>query len=704
MIYNDQEGAIRDIEWLTQTCTLSHFATSRLTLHELEMLKKKLSKIDDSSIYAFYNVVFEMLKLKKSNWKKNISTSSLPVIALIPEEGLRIVLEQEADGSWKSEDKDGIKLQGTFPSGTRFASIKPERKLQRKLSAKEMFKEVAMEQKSIILHAIVASLSINILALGTSFFSMQVYDRVIPTQGVSTLIALSIGVFIAIFLEMILKLSRSYIFDHATKNMDIAYSHNIFNRFLRIRLDALPKSVGTLSGQLQSYATVRSFISSAALYVFIDFPFSLIFLAVIIMIAGWMMGSVALVFLLIAIIAGMFFRKKIEHLTKTSSMASHQKLGLLVESVENAENVKATGAKWNILSRWNTLAEDSIYDDIKIRHYSEMSTYIAGFLQQLSYISLVSMGAFLVSKTNDLTMGGLIATTILSGRVLSPIAMLPSLLVQWGRTKIAVEDLDRVYALDCDNEGVSRPLSPSLMSPHFHCDNVVFAYNDESPTIRINKLTITPGERVAVLGMIGSGKSTFLKLISGLYKPQEGKILTNGVDIQHISRNRLNEMIGYLPQSVKLISGTLRDNLLLGLVGVTDEEIIEAAKKSGSINLINTLAQGLDTIIPEGGESVSGGQKQMIAMTRLLLMNPQAWFLDEPTANMDESTEQLILESINQTLHPESTLIVVTHKPALLRLVNRVIVMTPQGIVMDGPRDEVLKKLKPKSQNNKDKA
>lgn len=690
---------IEDIHWLTQVCTLPHFARLRLPLYELEMIKEKFLNSKTKSITSIYDTIFEKLELKKPQWDSSLKESLLPALALIPNEGICIIIEKEANDSWKSEDKNGMRSEKSYPPGTLFTSIKSERKSKLKQSAKDMFKKVAFQQKNIIIHAAIASLSINFLALGTSFFSMQVYDRVIPTQGISTLVALSIGVAIAILLEMILKLSRSHIFDHAAKNMDIAYSHDIFKRFLNIRLDSLPKSIGTLSSQLQSYATVRTFISSAALYIFIDFPFSMIFLAAIVMIAGWMMGGIALIFLIIAIIIGLFFRKKIEHLTKTSSMASHQKLGLLVESVENAENIKATGASWSILGRWNALAEDAIHDDIRIRHYSEMSTYIAGFLQQFSYVALVAMGAYLVSTTNDLTMGGLIATTILSGRVLSPIAMLPNLLVQWGRTKIAVEDLDRVYALDCDNEGVSSPISPSVMNTDFCCENISFSYEENKPAVKITNLKISQGERVAVLGMIGSGKSTLLKVLSGLYKPQEGKILINGIDIHHISRNKVNEKIGYLSQNVKLISGTLRDNLLLGLTCVNDETIMEVSKKTGLINLINTLSQGLDTLIPEGGESVSGGQKQIISMTRILLMNPQAWFLDEPTAHMDDSTEKLILDSIYETLTPESTLVVVTHKPALLRLVNRIIVMTPEGIVMDGPRDAILQKLNPKLRN-----
>ena len=702
MIYHDIAQAKEDIRWLTQECSLPAFAASRLTAYELTIRQKRLTDIDDKSIRRFFDELFELFSLKKARWTKKLSQRSLPAAALIPGEGIRIVIEQEADGSWKSEGRSGIRSEKAYPDGTYFTPIKPRRLSNEKRSASSMFKSIALGQKPILFHAAIASISINILALGTSFFSMQVYDRVIPTQGVSTLIALSIGVFVAIFLEMLLKLSRSHLFDRAAESMDIAYSHDIFNRFLKIRLDTMPRSIGTLSGQLQSYATVRGFIVSAVTYVFIDFPFSMLFLAVIIMLAGWMMGLIVLLFLITAILTGLFFRKRIDTLTRTASMASHKKLGLLVESVDNAENIKATGAGWSLLGRWNALTEDAINDDIEIRRYSEMSTYLSAFLQQLSYISLVAMGAYIVSTTENLTMGGLIATTILSGRVLSPIAMLPNLLVQWGRTKIAVEDLNNVYALDRDNEGVERPLSPSALHPHFQCQSIQFGYTENTPTVRIPSLTIGKGERIGILGMVGSGKSTLLKILGGLYKPNDGKVLIDGIDMHHISRNRLNETIGYLPQNVKLISGTLRDNLMLGLAGISDETILEAAQLTGAITLINSLPQGLDTPIPEGGESVSGGQKQLIALTRIFLMHPKAWLLDEPTANMDDRTERQLLDVIEKQLETDHTLIIVTHKPALLRLVNRIIVLTPQGIVMDGPKAEVLQKLSPSAHIRKE--
>ncbi len=696
MIYTTLEQAKTDIHWLVRECSVTPFNTLRLTEYETAILEKELDSHDDAFIREFYEILFERAGLREIHWSSHSEHQSLPLLALMPEEGLCVVMEKEPGGSWVCESPQGVKTVKTFPEGTLFTAVKTVRDRRKKRTAREMFKEIALRQKRTIVYAAIAALSINILALGTSFFSMQVYDRVIPTQGLSTLAALGIGVFIAIFLEFLLKLSRAYLVDGASASMDIEYAHDVFSRFLSIRADALPKSIGTLSGQLQSYMTVRSFISSAALYLLIDFPFSLIFLAVIIMIAGGTIGLMIVFFMLLSIAVGVLFKRKIEKLSKNSSMASHKKLGLLVESVENAENVKVTGAGWSLLSRWNNLSEDAIFDDIQIKHYSEMATYMAGFFQQVSYVAVVAMGAYLVSTTDQLTMGGLIATTILSGRVLSPISMLPNLLVQWGRTKISIEDLNNVYGLALDNEGIDKPLNPEALQPHFRCEHLKFAYGELAPVVNINALTIKHGEKVAILGTIGSGKSTLLKILAGLYYPTEGKVYLDNMDMHQISRNRLNEVIGYLPQHVKLISGTLRDNLLLGLVGINDEQIMDVAAQTGLIHLINALPQGLDTPVPEGGESVSGGQKQMIALTRLILTEAKALLLDEPTANMDDGTERQLIQTIQAKLTSGHSLVVVTHKPALLALVDRIIVINAQGIVMDGPKDSVLKQLNSK--------
>ena len=549
-----------------------------------------------------------------------------------------------------------------------------------------------------LVYAAAATFSINTLALGTSLYTMQVYDRVVPTGAISTLIALTIGVFIAIFLEMIIKFSRSVLLDYATKKMDIEYSNDIFERFLRIRCDALPKSIGTLTGQLQSYNNVRAFITSAAMFLFIDLPFSIIFILAIFLIGGFAMGLVPIGFLILSLIVGFIFRKKIDQASKNSSMASYKKMGLMVETVENSENIKATGAGFNILNNWNRLTQEAVDDDIEIRHYSDMSSYITAFLQQLSYIAIVSLGAYLVAENGTITMGALIAMTILSGRILQPIAQLPNQFVQLGKASLAVKDLDRIYQLASDNEGITRPLSPYLDTTNIRCQDIAFGYSENSNVISVAQLNIKQGEKVAILGAIGSGKSTFLKILAGLYKPTKGFVYLDGIDMQLIKRDFLTENISYLPQSTKLFAGTLRDNLIFGMIGIGDEQIIEAAKLTGLIGLINALPNGLDTVVPEGGESVSGGQKQLIALTRMIVANKKIILLDEPTASMDEGTERQIISMLHQKLSPDQTMVVVTHKPIVLNMVDRIIVLTPNGIAVDGTKEEVLAKLTPKKQ------
>ena len=694
MIYSDIEELKDDFHWLSRKCTLDHFISSRISTYDYDLFYKKLnSKVDDKFTIEFYDELLSKFDLQDSTNDYYLNNTMLPIMALIPSVGMRIIVELDADGSYRVIGKDGIEKVKSFPKKTIFKTLKFNRKEIRHKSAIQMFKQIAIKQKKYLVYAIIASISVNILALGSSFYSMQVYDRVIPTNGISTLIALTIGVSIAIFLEMILKFSRASILDQASKNMDVEYSHNIFDRFLNIRADSLPSSIGTLSSKLQSYASVRGFVSSASMFIFIDFPFAFLFLGIIILIGGVEIGQIILVFLFISILIGLMFKSKIEKLTKASSMASHKKLGLLVESVENSQKIKATGAKWNVMNKWSQLTEDAINDDIHIKHYTDISGFLATFSQQISYVAIVAFGAYLIATTTDITMGSLIAITILSNKVFAPIGQLPGLFVQWGKAKIAVEDLNNIYILEKDNEGVDRPITYKLNSCDIRCENVKFGYMEDTTILNIPNLKINKGEKVAILGVIGTGKSTLLKILAGLYKPTQGKVFLDSIDMHQIARNNISETIGYLAQETKLFSGTLRDNLSIGLVGATDEQILEASKKTGLINLISSLPKGLDTEVPEGGESVSGGQKQLIALTRMIVGQSDVLLLDEPTASMDEGTEKHILNVLRNNLQKDQTMVVVTHKPILLNLVDRIIVLAPQGIVMDDKKEVVLQTL-----------
>ena len=692
MIYSSIEEVFKDFNYLVKECSIEQLASNRPDISVIEKYLSQLQSFDDMFVLKFFQSLIKDFGLKVSNWKNEVIVHKLPALVLIPEVGIRVCVEKNDEGL-KLKGKDGVvEYFQELPQNSFVLEFGAKKEIEKKYTATQMFKDIALKQKKYIIYAAVASLSINIFALVSSIYSMQVYDRVIPTAGISTLVSLSIGAFIAILLEMVLKIARSSILEKANKNMDMEYSHKIFNQFLKVRCDNLPKSIGMLSGQLQSYASVRAFISSMSIFIFIDLPFALFFLSIIILIGGIELGGVVLVFLLLSVISGMMYKNKIDVLTKTSTMSSYKKLGLLVETVENAESIKSSYNGWKIQNRWNKLTNDSIEDDLEIKHFTDISSYITAFIQQISYVLLVATGAYIVSSSDKLTMGSIIAVSILSSRVFSPFASIPSLFISWGRTKMSLDDLNKVFGLQVDNNG-KKGLHPTITNADLVCQDIGFAYSQDSAVLKTTFLKIHQGEKVGILGMIGSGKSTLLKILAGLYKVQQGIVTLNGVDIQQISREKVAHNIGYLPQNVKLLSGTLRDNLTLGMLGVSDEKIIEMAKQSGLIQLINSLPKGLDTPIPDGSESVSSGQRQLIGLTRIMILDPKIWLLDEPTANIDEGTERLILKYFDENLK-DKTLIIISHKQSSFSIVDRLIVMNQNSVILDGNKDEVISKVR----------
>lgn len=688
-----------DIPWLAQRCCSLHDKVLRVSARQMAVIQQRVDQqVDPNDVEAYQTVIeqlFALLELGEADWRAKPSSDALPMIALLPGIGCRLVYGRTEQGHWLLEGPEGSHRVVHIPPGAWFTPIPlPVHATNAAPGALSLFKEALASRKSVFVQAGLASALCNVFALATSLYSLQVYDRVIPTQGIQTLIVLTVGVSMVMVLDMIIKLARSTILENFIKGTDREISHKIFQRLLGIRMDQFPASVGNLSSQVRSYESIRSFASSATLYVAIDAPFGFLFLVVIMAIAGPLVALVALVFFLLSFALGLLFRRQIERHTKNTAALTNQKLGLLVETVEAAELVKASGAGWQLLTRWDRLNQDSVEDDAQTRRYSETSSYLAGFMQQMSYVLLVGVGAYLAATTTDLTTGGIIACSILSGRVLAPIGMLPGLIVQWGHAKIALENLEKVFALESDNHEIARPLSPDVIKGHYQVSKLRFTYRGRSDTLAIDRLVIAPGEKVGILGVVGAGKSTLLKLLAGLYKPEQGQVLLDGLDLQHISRLTLSERLGYLPQNIHLFAGTVRDNLLLGITGVTEAEVLAACETTGLMGLIASHPKGLDLEIAEGGAGVSGGQKQLIALTRLLLSRPDIWLLDEPTASMDEGCEQRVLAGIRRTITPEQTLVLVTHKPILLGLVNRLVILTPNGIAMDGPRDAVLAQLR----------
>lgn len=627
------------------------------------------------------------------DWQDQPDPARLPAITWLPEQGWVVVRAQAPTGDWLI-DCQGKLIQKSSAEPLPVARlILPEGNADGEQNpVRALFKRAFLAHKKIFIEGAVAGSLINLLALGTSMYSMQVYDRVIPTQGYATLGVLTLGVGIAVVFELIFKVIRSYLMEHAVTDIDSRLSRDIFSRLLQVRLDQLPGTVGSLSSQLRGYETIRAFLSSTTFYLLIDAPFGIFFVLLIAIIGGPLVALVPLLFLVFSIAIGITLRKKIDYHAKQATAATNLKTGLLVEAIEGAETIKAGGGGWGALSRWLDVIEESIKHELVNRSISEKTGYFAAVLQQLSYVGLVGVGAYFAAEGN-LTMGSLIACSILSGRALGPIAQIPGLMTQRAHAKAALEGLEKVFALETDNHGVERPLVPEKIHGQYSLERVRFAYPGAPQALSIQQLNIQPGEKIGVIGHIGSGKSTLLRLLTGMYQANEGRILLDGLDIDQISRGLLADKIGYLQQEHRLFNGTLRQNLLVGIPDPGDEAIRNAATRTGLLAAITNHPKGLELMIAEGGKGLSGGQRQLVAMTRLLLSHPTVWLLDEPTASMDEATEQRCIQTLRQTIQPDHTLMLVTHKPALLALVNRLIVVANHQIIVDGPRDQVIAQL-----------
>jgi ATP-binding cassette, subfamily C, bacterial LapB len=421
-------------------------------------------------------------------------------------------------------------------------------------------------------------------------------------------------------------------------------------------------------------------------------PLGLLFLVLLIWLGHPLVAGVPLLFGGIALAIGGSMRKKITAYAKQGSRMSNMKTGLLVEAVEGLETIKSGWGGWKFLSRWVSINREVIDNDMCMRAANEHMAYLTVTLQQISYATLVAVGAWVVIQ-GDMTMGSLIACSIISGRILAPVMAVPGLLVQHAQTQAALEGLEKLYQLSIDNEDASQVLTPSSLHGQYLMTEVSFAYGDNPPSFKTPRLEIRPGEHIVVVGPIGAGKSTLLRLLSGMYQPTTGRVLMDGLDLAHIHRQVVSQHIGYLQQDHRLFQGTLRENLLIGLPDPGDDAIFQAMRRTGMDKLVMAHPKGLERPIMEGGQGLSGGQKQLLAFTRLVLTNPDIWLLDEPTAAMDADQEQRCLKILAQEAANGKTLIIVTHKPSLMPLAQRVLVVVGNNIVMDGARDAVMHKL-----------
>jgi ATP-binding cassette, subfamily C, bacterial LapB len=559
-------------------------------------------------------------------------------------------------------------------------------------SAFDVFWQAILARKDVLIAATIATVVANIITLATSLYSMQIYDRVIPRAGYSTLWVLTVGVIVALMLDFALRTTRALMIERESARIDHDVSEYFFARSQAVRLDARTGGVGTMAAQLRGLEQVRSLMSSGSLFLLADLPFALFFVVIIFGLGG-VLALVPLLGLPVALAIAWGLARLIRKDTDRAQISGNRKNGLLVESIDAAETIKANRGGWQLLARWNRLIEEIHTSEDPVKRWTSTAGSIFSTLQQVVYVALIAFGAIEVAQ-GRMTTGALIACAIIAGRVNGPlVTQLPSFIVQWGYARSSLKMLDGILALPMDEDPDVQGLRPAHLGGSLRAEGLKFAYPGAREGIDIPLLEIREGERVAIVGGIGSGKTTLLRMLAGLYRPQAGRIMIGGLDTAQIAPDVLRQHIGYLAQDYRLVNGTLRDNLLLGLSNPGDDVLMRTVAQTGLLQLVSAHPRGLDLTIAEGGRGLSGGQRTLVGLTRLLLARPQVLLLDEPTANLDDQVEGMALGAVATQLGAQRTLIVVTHKLRLLSLVNRVIVMTNGRIVLDGPTAEVVKAL-----------
>ena len=538
---------------------------------------------------------------------------------------------------------------------------------------------------------LLASLLVNLFALVMPLFIMNVYDRVVPNDTTETLWALAVGVLVVLGFDLVMRMLRAYLVDIAGKRIDVILSANIFERAMGLRMEARPASVGSFASNIHEFESFREFITSATITALVDLPFVILFIAVIFWIGG-PVGAVPLMAVPLIILIGVALQRSLGEIIQMSFRCAAQKQGLLIESLSTIETVKALSAEGVLQRKWEQLVGTVARLGIKARTLSSAIVNISVTVQQLATVGVIVVGVYLIAE-RELTIGALVACTILTSRALAPLGQVAGLMTRYHQSKSALATLHNIMQLP-----VERPPSKSFVHrPKIRGEiefrNVTFSYpGQQTPALSNVSFRLGAGERVGLIGRIGSGKSTVEKLVLGLYKPSSGSILVDGVDINQIDPAVLRRNIGYVAQDVVLFYGTVKENILFSAPYADDAAMIRAAEIAGVTDFVHPSAQGFDLRIGERGEGLSGGQRQTVAVARALLLDPPLLIMDEPTNALDNRSEETFKSKLDKTL-PGKTFLLVTHRASLLTLVPRLIVLDGGRVVADGPKEQVMQAL-----------
>ncbi len=554
------------------------------------------------------------------------------------------------------------------------------------------FWSVIADNRALYRDVLLAAFLTNLFALAMPMFTMNVYDRVVPNQAFDTLAALSVGLLLVLLGDLVLRVLRGRFVDLASSRADVRLSARIMERVLGTRMEQRPASAGSFAANLRAFESVRDFIGSATVVAFIDLPFALIFLLVTAWIAWPMLiplvtGALLLLFYALAV------QGRMHELAETSYRASAQRNATLVESLVGFETVKALGAEAPLQRKWEKSAALLARIGAQLRLLSSSASNGSAFVQQLVNLAIVVLGVWLISA-HELTMGGLIACTMLASRAMAPVGQVAGLLVQYHTASTALTSLDAMMQREVERPDDDSFIARGSFKGAIEFRDVSFQYPGQAtPALRNVSFRIQPGEKVGILGRMGSGKTTIEKLVLGLYRPTGGAVLIDGIDQRQLDPAELRRQIGYVQQDVMLFYGTLRENITLATPLADDADVIRAARIAGLLDLVNQHPQGFDMLVGERGESLSGGQRQGVAIARALLNDPPMLLLDEPTSAMDHTSEESVKRSLAEFARGK-TLLLVSHRSSLLDLVDRLIVIDVGRVVADGPKEQVVTALR----------
>ncbi|MXO76099.1 type I secretion system permease/ATPase [Altererythrobacter aerius] len=543
------------------------------------------------------------------------------------------------------------------------------------------------KNRSLYVRVGIAAAMINLFALIVALFTMTVYDRVVPNNATESLVGLTIGLAFVLLFDFVLKMLRSYFVDVAGARVDRDIGRTIFARILAMRLDLGRRSTGGLAGLVREIETLRDFFTSATLTTLVDLPFIIITLTAIALIGGWLV-LVPLVLIPLVVLAALATQPVMRSLASRTLGEALGKQAVLVETIGSLETVKSANAGKLLERRWDAAMKGHSQAALRQRLTSNMSINVAGSAQTMAYTGIVIFGVFAIADQR-LTMGGLIACSILAGRAVAPLGAIANLLTRINAARTAYRQINELMEQPQEGPDTGTGLTPSTIEGAIEFRDVDFRYPGAAElALSSVSFRIKAGEHVALIGPVGSGKSTIAKLLIGLYPPGSGLIMVDGTDVRQLSPQALRSKVGALLQDNVLLTGTIRENILLGREDLPDDEMIRAAKASLAHNFIATMPNGYDVRLADRGEGLSGGQRQAIAMARALVGSPPILVFDEPTSAVDTDTEARLMANLRNEFEGR-TLIVITHRPSLLNLVDRVILMSRGRVAMDGTPESI---------------